>query len=104
MKYIMIYCTTSDEDSALKIANELVNKKLVACCNIIPAITSVYNWQNKVNTDAEVLMIMKTKSTLFKLVEQGIKKLHDYEVPEIISTEITDGSEDYLNWIDEQTI
>lgn len=104
MKYIMIYCTTSNKDSALKIANELVNKKLVACCNIIPEITSVYNWQNKVNTDAEVLMIMKTKSTLFKLVEQEIKKLHDYEVPEIISTEITDGSEDYLNWIDEQTI
>lgn len=104
MKYIMIYCTTSNKDSALKISNELVNKKLVACCNIIPAITSVYNWQNKVNTDAEVLMIMKTKSTLFKLVEQEIKKLHDYEVPEIISTEITDGSEDYLNWIDEQTI
>lgn len=104
MKYIMIYCTTQDKDSALKIANELVNKKLVACCNILPAITSVYNWQNEINTDSEVLIIMKTKSTLFKLVEQEIKKLHSYEVPEIISTEIIDGSKDYLNWINEQTV
>ncbi len=103
MEYCIINCTTNTKQDAIEIAKELVNKKLIACCNIITNITSVYNWNNELNTDDEVLMVMKTKQSLYKQVEREIKKLHKYEVPEIICIPITDGSSDYLNWVNEQT-
>ncbi len=104
MKYCIINCTVSAKEEALKIAKELVDSKLIACCNIIPNIISVYNWNNKLQEDNEVLMIIKTKAELFENVKQKILELHSYEVPEIIKIPIDEGSEDYLNWIDNQTL
>lgn len=104
MTYCIIKCTTANKDEAIKIANHLVSKKLIACCNIIPEITSIYKWEDKLCCDDEVLMIIKTKSSLFNKVEAAIKELHSYKVPEIICTPIIQGSKEYLNWIDEQTI
>ncbi len=103
MTYCIINCTTANKEDAVKIAKHLVEKKLIACCNIIPSVTSVYEWDNKLNTDEEALMIMKTKTELYKTVEDEIKKLHKYENPEIICTPITNGSNKYLNWVSLQT-
>ncbi len=103
MTYCIIQSTTASEEEAKTIAKQLVEKKLIACCSIIPKITSIYTWQGKINEDNEALMIMKTKAELYSKVEKEIKKLHSYEVPEIICIPINSGSKKYLNWIDEQT-
>ncbi len=103
MEYCIINCTVQTKQDAIEIAKELVNKKLIGCCNIIPDITSVYSWNNELNIDDEVLMIMKTKLSLYPAVEAEIKKLHKYEVPEIICTPLTCGNTDYMNWIENVT-
>lgn len=102
MSYCVIYCTTANKEDSLEISTYLVKEKLIACCNIVPNITSVYEWKNELCIDEEYLLIMKTKEELFKKVEEEIKKLHKYETPEIICIPIKNGSKGYLNWINEQ--
>ena len=100
-KPIVVLCTTPDMECANKIAHFLIKEKLAACCNILPKITSVYSWQGKVEQDNEHLLIIKTKSNNFKNLEDAITKLHPYDLPEIISVDITAGSKKYLDWISE---
>lgn len=103
MPYCIINCTTSKKEDAVKIAKELIEKRLIACCNIVPNITSLYEWRNEIVEENEFLMIMKSETKLFSQVEEAIKALHPYEVPEIICTRIVEGSNDYLDWIRTQT-
>ena len=104
MNYIIILCNTNSIDSAETIATFLVKEKLAACVNIVPKIKSIYTWQNKIEKEDEVLMLIKTKQSLFNQVKEKIILLHPYEVPEIISINIQDGAKDYLNWISNNTI
>ena len=102
--YIIILCNTNSKDSAETIATYLIKENPAACVNIIPKITSIYKWQNKIETDEEFLMLIKTKKELFNDVKDKINILHPYEVPEIISINISDGNKEYLNWIQSNTI
>lgn len=104
MNYIIILCNTNSIDSAETIATFLVKEKLAACVNIVPKIKSIYTWQNKIEREDEVLMLIKTKQSLFAKVKEKIILLHPYDVPEIISINIQDGAKDYLNWISNNTI
>lgn len=101
MKYILILSTASNIDEAKKISKELVKTRLAACVNILDNVTSIYEWENKICEDSEVLMVIKSKKDKFNDIEKKIKELHSYEIPEIISIDIVKGSGDYLNWIDE---
>jgi len=103
MEYCIIYCTAGNKEEALKISRELVKKKLIACSNIIPSLTSVYSWNGCINEDSEVLIIMKTKAELFDSVKEEIFKLHSYDVPEIIAAPVLQGSKNFLKWINENT-
>ena len=100
---IVVYVTAPNEDEAAGIAKALVEARLAACVNIINNIRSIYRWQDKLEDDSEVLMIIKTRRELFDLLTVEVKKLHSYEVPEIIALPISLGSEDYLKWIREST-
>ena len=100
-KPIIVLCTAPDMDCAKQIAHFLLKEKLAACCNIMPKITSVYVWQGKIEQDDEYLIFIKTKLNNYKKLEDAITKLHPYDVPEIISVDITAGSNKYLNWISE---
>lgn len=100
---IIILITASSTEEAENIAKSLVEDKLVACVNIIPEIKSIYWWEGKICKDDEVLLISKTKQSLFTTVMDRVKLLHSYEVPEIISFPISEGSFDYLNWIEKVT-
>ena len=91
-------------DRAETIANFLVKEKLAACVNIIPKIKSIYTWQNKIEKEEEVLMLIKTKQSLFNQVKEKITLLHPYEVPEIISIDIKDGNKNYIDWIKNNTL
>ena len=104
MSYCIINCTVENKKTALEIAKVLVQKKLIACCSIIPSVISVYEWKGELNQDNEVLMVMKTETELFGLIEKEIKSMHSYELPEIICIPINNGSRKYLDWVDEQTI
>ncbi len=101
--YIVCLVTINDRDRAAQIAHTLVEKKLVACVNIVPEIRSIYSWQGEICDDSEILLIMKTKSNLFAELESAINALHPYEVPEIIALDIQKGLPGYLRWIDEST-
>ncbi len=100
---IVVYVTAPNEDEAAGIARALVEAKLAACVNIISNIRSIYRWQGNLEDDSEVLMIIKTRKELFDSLKTEVKKLHSYEVPEIIALPISLGSEDYLKWIREST-
>ena len=100
---IIIFITASSEEEAKKVATALVNKKLVACVNIIPKIHSIYWWEGKVCQDDEVMLISKSKQSLFPAIMDRVKSLHSYKVPEIISFPISEGLPEYLNWIEEVT-
>lgn len=97
--YIIILTTTPSTRVARQIADSLIKQKLAACVNIIPQISSHYVWQGKLCKDKEVLLLIKTTRSRFKKIHDQIKKLHPYQVPEIISLNIDQGSKDYLAWI-----
>ena len=100
MKLIMSTCT---EKEAEELAERLLEKRLVACVNIVRGISSRYWWKGKLESDTESLLLMKTKPSLVEMVIERIKGLHSYDVPEIIVLDIKQGNPDYLKWIREVT-
>jgi periplasmic divalent cation tolerance protein len=97
----LVLTTVGSEEEARKIAQALVARRLVACVNIVPQITSVYRWQGKVENAQEVLLLIKTTADGFVRVRDALQELHSYELPECISMTIDDGSPAYLRWIGE---
>ncbi len=78
----------------------LIKKKLAACINIIPGITSVYEWQGEIESSQEHLLIIKSHQCQYPCIESAINEMHPYELPEIIAVPIEQGLPDYLQWID----
>lgn len=97
---IVIFITTKNASEAKKISQALVRAHLVACVNIVPGIRSLFWWQGKVDSAAEVLMIAKTKKSCFKKIVKMVKSLHSYQTPEIIGLPIVDGDGAYLKWLE----
>jgi periplasmic divalent cation tolerance protein len=97
--FILALITAPDPETARKIATELVGKKLAACVNILPAIRSIYTWQGVVQDEQEVLLLVKTRASLFdEQVVPAVQAIHPYEVPEIIGLPVVLGSQSYLDW------
>ncbi len=97
------FITVSHADEAYSIAKTLVEERLAACMNIIPAIRSIYLWKGEICDDPEYLLIAKTTRDVFPLLKARVKALHSYEVPEIIAVPVQDGHEPYLAWVAECT-
>ncbi len=102
MRQRLVYVVTGDGEEAERIGLRLVEEKLAACTNIFP-ITSIYRWNDKVQKDEEVAMLIKTKSQLVDAVIARVKELHSYEVPCIVSLPIEKGYAQFLRWIDQST-
>ena len=100
---IIVFCTFPSIDEAKSIAPILVEKKLAACCTILPKVTSFYVWESKLEENEEILMMIKTTHKCYEQLEKQIKMLHSYSVPEIISVNINQGSKAYLDWLNEST-
>ncbi len=97
---IVALITTSSEEEARKIAELLVNEKKAACVSIVPGVDSVFWWEDKLDSARESLLLVKTRASLFPEIVELVKRMHSYEVPEIIALPIIAGSEDYLKWLD----
>ncbi len=98
---IVVLITTASEAEAVKIGRELVETGLAACANILPGIRSIFRWQGRVSEEREVLVIIKSKADLFQDLAGAVKRLHSYEVPEVIALPIVRGLQAYLDWIAE---
>jgi periplasmic divalent cation tolerance protein len=99
--YIIGLITTPSKEVGEKIANALLEKKLAACVNMMAPIFSLYTWEEEINCDDEVRLIVKSRTDLFE--SDLIPVVHPYDVPEIIALPITMGSANYLAWIDDVT-
>ena len=104
MNFFLTYIMTKNENEALTIANLAVQKNLAACGNIFPKMKSIYMWQNKLQNDNETLLILKTNSNKYPLLEKLILEKHSYEVPCILKIPISDGNKEYLKWINDSLI
>ena len=104
MNFYLTYIITKNENEALTIANLAVKKNLAACGNILPNMKSIYKWQNKLQNDNETLLILKTNSNKYPLLEKLILEKHSYEVPCILKIPISDGNKEYLKWINDSLI
>jgi periplasmic divalent cation tolerance protein len=97
----IVLCTAGSEDEARKIARHLIEQRLAACVNIVPRVESVYRWQGKIESSGEWLLLIKTTVKNFLGVQDAIRQLHSYELPECIAITVEDGSAGYLAWIDQ---
>ena len=100
----MVFITAGSFREGDKIAKALVEKMLAACVHIIPFIASVYRWQDEVQSDIEVLLIVKSRRDVFEHLVSCVKELHSYETPEIIALPIVAGDADYLRWLDSSVL
>jgi periplasmic divalent cation tolerance protein len=95
----IVLSTCGDRETAERIAHRLVEQHLAACVNILPGVQSVYRWQGAVQSEPEVLMLIKTKASLIPQVQSAITSLHSYEVPEFLVLPISGGSDAYMAWL-----
>ncbi|XP_013986005.1 protein CutA homolog isoform X2 [Salmo salar] len=93
------FVTCPNEQVAKDLARGIVEKKLAACVNIVPKITSVYEWQGKIQEDSEVLLMIKTRSSKVASLAEYVRSNHPYEVAEVISLPIEQGNPPYLKWL-----
>ena len=97
---IIVLITAGSEEEAHNIAESLIKGKKAACVNIVPAVDSLFWWEDKIESARESLLLVKTKASLFPEIVELVNRTHSYEVPEIIALPIIAGSEDYLRWLD----
>jgi periplasmic divalent cation tolerance protein len=98
--YIQVVTTTATHDEAEIIARALVDERLAACTQIVGPVTSIYRWEGKIETSQEWQCWAKSRRELFEQIEAAIRRLHPYQVPEILALPIEAGSEKYLQWLD----
>jgi periplasmic divalent cation tolerance protein len=98
-KAILVMTTTDSAAEGQRIASTLVERSAAACVQVLPEMTSIYQWQGKVESAAEVLLLIKTTAECYDKVESIIRELHHYETPEIVCVPIEGGSEPYLEWL-----
>jgi periplasmic divalent cation tolerance protein len=96
---IVVLATCGSEEEAGKIARALVDSRLAACVNVVSGVRSTYRWKGAVEDAAEWLLLIKTTRSLFVPLQESIRALHSYEVPEIVALPVVDGLEAYLSWI-----
>lgn len=101
--FIFIYVTCPSVDLAKTIASHLIHEKLVACANLLPGMISIYRWNNEIEHDDEVILILKTQKKLFPIIEEKIQALHEAKCPCIVALPVVLGSKPYLDWLAAET-
>ena len=97
---IIVFVTCESREQAETIAQSVVSEKLAACVNVLPAIRSCYVWERKLTWSDEVLLVIKTTRGRFDQLQERIKTLHSYSVPEIVGVTIDAAFDRYAEWIE----
>jgi periplasmic divalent cation tolerance protein len=97
---IIVFVTCESTEQAERIAQALVTDKLAACVNVVPGVKSCYVWEGKLTWSNEVLLLVKTTRGRFDQLQDRVKAMHSYSVPEIVGVTIEDASDKYIEWID----
>ena len=100
---VIVFTNLPDREAAVKLAHELVAKRLAACVNVLSECTSVYRWKGTIENASEVPVLIKTRAARYAEVEAAIRGLHPYELPEIIAVPVVRGFGDYLRWVADET-
>lgn len=98
--YQIVLTTCPDLVIAEQIAQLLVTEGLAACVNILPAMRSIYTWHGKTEAATEHLLLIKSLTRRYPAIQERLRELHPYELPEIVAISITQGLPDYLAWLD----
>ncbi len=100
---LVVLVTTPTPERAAEIARALVEERLAACGNVLPAIRSIYRWEGKVQDEAEALLVLKTTRARLEALRDRVLALHPYEVPEVLALPVEAGSAPYLAWLAAET-
>jgi periplasmic divalent cation tolerance protein len=100
---LVVLCTVPSEEVAERLGRTLVEERLAACVNVLPAVRSFYRWQGELNDDRELLCLIKTRRALFDRLRERVTALHPYEVPEILAVAAADVNASYLGWVADST-
>ena len=100
---IIIYTTCTNQQEAKRLANNMLNKKLVACANLIPQMTAIYRWEGEIHTSQEVSLLLKTMTHHYAACEAYLLAHHSYDTPAIVSVPIDQISPAFARWIEAET-
>ena len=100
---VRVLLCTCPPDAADSIAAGLLERRLVACVNVVGGVASRYRWKGKLERDQESLLVIKTQGARVPAVIEAQKELHPYEVPELLALPVESGAEPYLRWVSEET-
>jgi len=95
----VVVLITSPPEHSLRIARSLLEERLAACVNIVGGVRSLYWWRGSIEESREDLLVVKTSRRLLPKLEEYVKRIHPYEVPEVIALPITWGSKEYVEWL-----
>jgi periplasmic divalent cation tolerance protein len=100
---IVVLTTLATPEEAVKLVQTLLERRLIACGNILPGVRSLYRWEGKVADEREVIVLMKTKAARLEALELAFGEIHPYKVPELLALPVSAGLHKYLEWIDDET-
>ena len=102
-QFVVVLTTFPADGDAEQLAHTLVEERLAACVNVLPAMTSIYSWKGSIEKSDERQIVIKTSSGRVRDLETRLKTLHPYDVPEFVVVPIVEGSQEYLAWLSENT-
>jgi len=99
IKFAIILVTAPDLKTARALAKAALSARLIACANLVPKIESHYRWQRKIESSAEVLLILKTQKSKLAALEKLVLAKHPYDTPEVLVLPVSAGNRKYLDWL-----
>lgn len=100
---VLLYVTAQGVAEATQIGRTLVQERLAACANVLPGMTSVYEWQGELCESAEAVLVLKTRASLVEAASERVRALHSYDVPCVVALPIVGGNGEFLLWVARQT-
>jgi periplasmic divalent cation tolerance protein len=100
---IVVLTTVASEDEAVNLIRLLLERRLIACGTVFPAVRSLYRWQRKIADEREVAVMLKTRSARLEALQSAFQELHPYKVPELLALPVSAGLSKYLEWINGET-
>jgi periplasmic divalent cation tolerance protein len=95
----LLYVTTKDTEEARTIARTLLDRRLISCANILPAMMSIYRWDGEIQEEKEAVLILKTDKALVAAAQKAVIELHSYQTPCVLSIPIETGAPRYITWL-----